>query len=244
MPPTTADLRRFLVDTFDDEELKILCFDYFRDVYDEFTTGMTKTQMIQLLIERCVRRDALANLEAALRAERPEQYEKRFGAAAPPVPPAAPVEPALAEVGAAAPAGTGRDPRQVFISHATRQDADFAHRLAADLAAAGWRPWIAPDSILPGEKWVEAIGRGLDGSGVFVVALTPAAVASNWVRNETNAAIELEQPRRGAIHPVGCGGMQRAHRCGDVYPSGVSFRGALRGWIAGAVWTRLGDGNR
>ena len=65
----------------------------------------------------------------------------------------------------------------------------------------GWRltwlrragaPWIAPDSILPGEKWVEAIGRGLDGSGVFVVALTPAAVASNWVRNETNNAIELE----------------------------------------------------
>ena len=192
MPPATADLRRFLVDAFSDEELKALCFDYFRDVYDDFTTGMTKTQMIQILIERCVRRDALANLEAALRAERPEQYEKRFGAAAPPVPPAAPVEPAPAD-----PADTGRDPRQVFISHATRQDADFAHRLAADLAIAGWRPWIAPDSILPGEKWVEAIGRGLDGSGVFVVALTPAAVASRWVRNETNAAIELEN--RGEV---------------------------------------------
>ena len=67
MPPSTADLRRFLVDAFDDEELKILCFDYFRDVYDDFTTGMTKTQMIQIVIERCVRRDALANLEAALR---------------------------------------------------------------------------------------------------------------------------------------------------------------------------------
>ena len=47
MPPATADLRRFLVDAFDDEELKSLCFDYFRDVYDDFTTGMTKTQMIQ-----------------------------------------------------------------------------------------------------------------------------------------------------------------------------------------------------
>ena len=79
MPPTTADLRRFLVDAFSDEELRTLCFDYFRDVYDAFSTGMTKTQMIQLVIERCVRRDALANLEAALRAERPEQYEKRLG---------------------------------------------------------------------------------------------------------------------------------------------------------------------
>ena len=79
----------------------------------------------------------------------------------------------------------------MFISHA-HQDAAFAHRLAADLAAAGWRTWLAPDNILPGEKWVEAIGRGLDGSGVFLVALTPAAVASRWVRTETNAAIERE----------------------------------------------------
>ena len=146
MEPTTADLRRFLVDAFSDEELKALCFDYFRDVYDAFTTGMTKTQMIQIVIERCVRRDALANLEAALRAERPDQVEKRFGV---PVPSVAPVEPAPAEPGAAAPAGAGRDPRQVFVSHATRQDADFAHRLAADLAIAGWRAWIAPDSIQP-----------------------------------------------------------------------------------------------
>ena len=55
-----------------------------------------------------------------------------------------------------------------------------------------------PESIQPGEKWVEAIDRGLDSSGVFVVALTPAAIQSNWVRNETNAAIELE----------GCGDVQ------------------------------------
>ncbi len=176
MDPTTAELRRFLTDTFSDEELKNLCFDYFRDVYDDFAAGMTKGQMIQLLIERCVRRDALANLHAALRAERPGQYEKRFGP-----PAAAPAE--------AAPAG--RDPRQVFISHA-HPDADFAHRLAADLERAGFRIWIAPESIRPGEKWVEAIGRGLDGSGVFVVVLTSDAVGSRWVKTETNAAIELE----------------------------------------------------
>jgi hypothetical protein len=183
MPPPTADLRRFLVEAFGDEDLKAFCFDYFRDVYDDFATGMTKKQMIQILIERCDRRDALASLEAALRAERPDQVEKRFGAPAPTV---VPVEPAPA----------GRDPRQVFISHA-HQDAEFAHRLAADLAAAGWRAWITPESIQPGEKWVEAIGRGLDGSGVFVVALTPDAVGSRMVRNETNAAIGLDS--RGEV---------------------------------------------
>jgi formylglycine-generating enzyme len=179
MPPPTADLRRFLIAAFDDEELKTLCFDYFRDVYDDFTTGMAKTQMIRILIERCDRRDALGKLEAALRAERPDQYEKRFGA------------PALAVSPAEPPPAAGRDPRQVFISHA-RSDAEFAHRLAVDLDSAGWRAWIAPESIQPGEKWVEAIGRGLDGSGVFIVALTPAAVGSGWVRKETYDAIDLE----------------------------------------------------
>jgi formylglycine-generating enzyme required for sulfatase activity len=174
----TADLRRFLVDAFNDEDLKIFCFDYFRDVYDDFTTGMTRGQMIQLLIERCVRRAVLPSLEAALRKERPDQYEKRFGT---PEPADIPAETAPA----------GRDPRQVFISHA-HEDAVFAHRLAADLVSAGWRVWIAPDSILPGEKWVEAIGRGLVSSGVFVVVLSPAGVASHWVKTETNAAIELE----------------------------------------------------
>ena len=188
----TAGIRRFMVDTFSDEDLKTLCFDYFRDVFDDFTTGMTKGQMIQLLIERCVRRDTLANLEAALRAERPDQYVKQVGALTPaPVPSFIPAETAPA----------GRDPRQVFISHA-HQDADFAHRLAADLTAAGWRVWIAPESIQPGEKWVEAIGRGLDGSGVFVVALTPAAVASKWVRNETNAAIELDNRGEAQFIPL------------------------------------------
>ena len=182
MTPTTADIRRFLVNTFSDEDLKTLCFDYFRDVYDDFTTGMTKGQMIQLLIERCVRRDALANLDAALRAERPDQYVKQFGALTPP-----PVSSTIP----AETAPAGHDPRQVFISHA-HQDAEFAHRLAADLQRAGWRVWIAPDSIHPGERWVEAIGRGLDGSGVFLVVLTPAALGSRWVRKETYDAIDLE----------------------------------------------------
>ena len=227
MTPTTADIRRFLVNTFSDEDLKTLCFDYFRDVYDDFTTGMTKGQMIQLLIERCVRREALANLEAALRAERPDQYVKQFGAPTPP-----PVSSAIpAEI-----APAGRDPRQVFISHA-HQDADFAHRLAADLDSAGWRAWIAPESIQPGEKWVEAIGRGLDGSGVFVVALTPAAVASKWVRNETNVAIELDNRGEAQFIPLDLAACS-APTLWNVYQR-VPFRGRYEDGLA-ALLRRLG----
>jgi hypothetical protein len=177
MAPTTADIRKFLIELFNDEELTVLCFDYFRDVYDDFTLGMSKGQKIQRLLERCDHREAIPRLLAAMAAERTAQYVARFGA--------------LEAAPAAAQPHPGRDPHQVFISHA-HEDADFAQRLAADLRAAGWRVWIVPDSILPGEKWAEAIERALEECGVFVVSLTSAAVQSEWVKTETNLAIELQ----------------------------------------------------
>ncbi len=173
--PSSADIRQFLIEAFSDEELSTLCFDYFRDVYDDFASGMTKGQKIQLLIERCERRGVLPNLLAAIQRARPEQYKERF--------PQVEIQPEHPRL--------ERGLRQVFISHA-HQDANFAHRLAKDLQKHGWRVWIAPDSIRPGEKWGEAIDRGLSESGIFIAVLTPASVQSRWVKNETYVAIELE----------------------------------------------------
>ena len=181
MTPINADLRQFILQFFSDEELETLCFDYFREVRQEFTTGMIKNSKVMLLIDYCDSRSRLNDLYAALERERPTAWREKFGA-----PPAQ--KPSFSEETRF----LERDPRQVFISHATA-DAAFAHRLADDLRAEGWRVWIAPDSIRPGEKWAEAIDRGLETSGVFVVALTPAAVASRWVKTETNAAIDLSQ---------------------------------------------------
>ena len=182
MTPTNADLRQFILNFFSDEELETLCFDYFREVRQNFTDGMTKNRKVILLISYCDTRGRLNDLYAALERERSTVWREKFGAP--------PVETGRRPV--STPMTPTRDPRQVFISHATA-DAAFAHRLADDLRAEGWRVWIAPDSIRPGEKWVEAIERGLETSGVFVVALTPAAVTSRWVRMETNAAIGLSQ---------------------------------------------------
>jgi len=172
----TAHIRQFLSEAFSDEDLSTLCFDYFPDVYDDFAAGMTKGQKLRLLIEYCQRREIIPNLLVAVQKARPEQYQERF-----PQVPLRPEEPRLE-----------RDSRQVFISHA-HEDADFAHRLASDLRKYGWRIWIAPDSLRPGEKWMDGINRGLDESGTFVLALTAAAVKSRWVQDETNAAIQLEQ---------------------------------------------------
>ena len=180
MTPTNADLRQFILNFFSDEELDTLCFDYFPEVRQDFTIGMIKNSKVMLLIDYCQVRGRGDDLYGALERERPSAWREKFGAA--------PVETFRRNVSTP----LTRDSRQVFISHATA-NAAFAHRLANDLRAEGWGVWIAPDSIRPGEKWMEAIDRGLETSGVFVVALTPAAVASRWVRTETNAAIDLSQ---------------------------------------------------
>jgi hypothetical protein len=52
---------------------------------------------------------------------------------------------------------------QVFLSHSAK-DAEFAARLATDLRAAGVPVWKATESILPGERWAEAIERGVSTS--------------------------------------------------------------------------------
>jgi formylglycine-generating enzyme len=183
MSPTNTDLRKFINRYFSDEDLETFCFDYFREVSDDFGDGMSKNRKAMRLIAYCESRGVLDNLRANLQKERPTAWREQFGAK---------------EVKQSKFAGADKiadhdhDPRQVFISHA-KEDAEFARQLAADLREEGWRVWIAPDSIRPGEKWVEAINRGLETSGVFVVALTPAAVASRWVNFETNAAIDMHQ---------------------------------------------------
>jgi hypothetical protein len=77
--PHTGDIRGYLTSAYGDEDLATLCSDYFRDVYENFTAGMTKAQKIQLLLDRCQRRETLPELLAALERDRPEQYRKRFG---------------------------------------------------------------------------------------------------------------------------------------------------------------------
>ncbi len=92
--------------------------------------------------------------------------------------------------------------RQVFISHDSEEDYQFAHRLASDLQRFGVQVWIAPESIRPGESWVAAIERGLRESTHILVVLTPAAVESQWVTKETEIAIAQERRGRTQVIPL------------------------------------------
>jgi len=79
----------------------------------------------------------------------------------------------------------------IFISHTIRDPRDFelAHRLAATLQDRGAKVWIAPESIPAGSNWKAELVRGLlEQSSHFLVVLTAASVASDWVLKEVEIA--------------------------------------------------------
>lgn len=86
-------LREHLRDSFNDEELRDICFDHFRPVYERLTVGMTKSQIVQLLLDHCTRHAEgerlLDVIEAAhpgrIGAERPRLLAQLYGGRTPPV---------------------------------------------------------------------------------------------------------------------------------------------------------------
>ena len=76
---------------------------------------------------------------------------------------------------------------QVFISHST-EDAAVARQVAAVLHSAGVAVWIAPDSILPGQVYNEAIVAGLRSSDILAVLVSRAANNSKHVAREVGLA--------------------------------------------------------
>ncbi len=70
----TAAIRDLLTDAFSDEELTALCFDHFRSVFEEFSSGMSKRDKIQRLVEHCARQRALDDLLALVRERNPGQF--------------------------------------------------------------------------------------------------------------------------------------------------------------------------
>lgn len=176
--PLRAKLRRALFEFFSDGELSDFALDYFPQVYNNFGERMEKKQKARMVVAHCLRHKRIPDLTAALERERPHLS---FDAAPSPAQTAPKSTPPPPE----------RNDRQIFLSHAS-QDNEFAYRLAEDLREHGWQIWMAPDSIRPGEKWVEAIERGLAESGIFLLVITPAAVESGWVRDEADIAVNLK----------------------------------------------------
>lgn len=74
-----ANIRRFLLDYFNDEELTELCFDHFHEVYRRFASTQTKNAKALLLVEYCNDRNLLPDLLTKLEHARPEPFNLAFG---------------------------------------------------------------------------------------------------------------------------------------------------------------------
>ena len=72
----TAAIRDLLATATSDEELTTLCFDAFRAVYEEFSTGMSKSQKILRLLDYCIRHDRVDELLAVVESVNPYQYAR------------------------------------------------------------------------------------------------------------------------------------------------------------------------
>jgi hypothetical protein len=91
---------------------------------------------------------------------------------------------------------------KVFISY-SHQDKSFVEKLAGELEGQGMKVWWDFDSLKGGHDWQKEIERGIKQCDFFLVALTPDAVASEWVGNEITYAT-LAQKKIIPLHLKKC----------------------------------------
>jgi len=84
-----------------------------------------------------------------------------------------------------------------FFSY-SREDSEFALRLAADLRAAGASVWIDQLDIGPGQLWDRAVQSALEHCPSVLIILSPASVSSDNVMDEINFALDQKK----ALIPV------------------------------------------
>ena len=83
---------------------------------------------------------------------------------------------------------------EVFISYA-KEDQSTAESVCTALEAEGVACWIAPRDVLAGSAWQASIVDAIPTARVFVLVLSPSAVASSYVQTEVRCAFERKEPR-------------------------------------------------
>jgi len=89
-----------------------------------------------------------------------------------------------------------------FISYSSK-DQKFAKRLHADLQHKGVRCWFAPEDLKIGEKFRTRIDESIRLYDKLMVVLTQNSIASPWVEEEVETALEKErQQRKLVLFPI------------------------------------------
>lgn len=83
--------------------------------------------------------------------------------------------------------------KRVFISYA-RRDSRKVSRLVEILRHGGHHPWRDEEQLRGGENWQDALRREIEHCDVFVYALTPRSLKSQWCNWEFSQAVRLGKP--------------------------------------------------
>ena len=82
----------------------------------------------------------------------------------------------------------------LFLSY-SRRDYEVVRRIQQDLEGANFLTWMDQDRIQGGAEWEMAIEVAIENSSAFLVFVSEASNASNWVRRETIKADQLKKLR-------------------------------------------------
>src|SRR5262245_28503119 len=80
-----------------------------------------------------------------------------------------------------------------FFSY-SRNDSDWALRLAKELKASGANVWLDQLDIKPGQRWAGAVEKALADCASLLVILSPSSVESTNVMDEVSFALEEQKP--------------------------------------------------
>lgn len=89
-------------------------------------------------------------------------------------------------------------PSRLFISH-SHKDRPLVERLARVLDDHKLRHWYSERHILGAQQWHDEIGKALRRCNWLVLVLSPAAVASRWVKYELLFALEAKAYREHIV---------------------------------------------
>jgi WD40 repeat protein len=88
---------------------------------------------------------------------------------------------------------------KVFISY-SREDEEFARRIATDLDRLGANIWIDVDDIPPGVNWSSAVQQGLDTCDVLLLVISPDSMDSGNVADEWQYFRDESKPIIPVMH--------------------------------------------
>jgi hypothetical protein len=89
-----------------------------------------------------------------------------------------------------------------FISYSSK-DQDFVNKLHEDLQSKGVRCWFAPKDLRIGDKFRDLIDESIRLHDKLLIVLSASSVASPWVGDEVESAIEREhREERTVLFPI------------------------------------------